>query len=199
MNIEYPFDPKIDPLILDEFDGDNHIQLAQKYRVSLHRIYALISKQRVLNAQRLLHLNTEIEQQVLWVGQATQLDSHHGLRAAIQALEKAAELGQNRFSLVAISFLPEVPLKASHAYSQPTAQAALTESPLSNQTHDCKEISQSLGLQSYSTTYPDTSLDSLKMNREYLLNSTSSHFAPMQRHCIEQKYEFVSKQSFGGI
>lgn len=150
--------PEINPLILKEFNGKNHVELAGKYITSVQYIYSLVLNQRIANAVQSLHLNEESGQQVLWAGQATQLDHQHGLRAALQALEKAADLDSSGRALVVIAYLPEAPLTDPDDDSHLTSPAGSAEIQPSNQSRDCKETGQPAGFQSDSLKHPDTSL-----------------------------------------
>lgn len=151
------WDSANDALIIKEFNGHNHSELSAKFNVSPQYIWALILRQRVANVPRFLHLNAEIGQQVLWAGQATQLASLRDLRAALQALEKAVDMGQMDSSIVAIAILPEVPLIISDADNQMTSQAGLKESQPSSQSHDYINTNQQVCSQSDSLDNPEIS------------------------------------------
>lgn len=109
-----------DAAILAEFDGNNHMELAHKYHVSLQWVYRLVRQaQRETLAEALRASEESLPAEVIWVGQLLQLGSPSVLAAALRAIETATAQGRLNQLAVALVFLPPETEAAHRVASRP--------------------------------------------------------------------------------
>lgn len=117
-----------DALVLAEFNGDNHHELAHKHHVSVAWVYRLVAQSHREAVAEALQTVLGSSPQVLWAAPLTQLALLPGLEAVLRAAEKARALGCQDRLAAALVILPEAPA-ASAQLPQPTPVAPAETRP----------------------------------------------------------------------